>query len=128
MKKLNIKGWFDLGKSDIETKGFRIKSVENTNGLYSIYLISDLHPNAYRADIMKEAVDGDTPTPNTYQLWLYSIVKDFSYPMGISLSDMMSRDNFIKYLENIIQVADKGDGFCGDSGDWRITKQKLYNI
>ena len=125
MKKLNIKGWFDLGKSDIEAKGFSIKSVENTNGLYSIYLISDSHPNAYRADIMRESVIGDTP--NTYQLWLYNIIRDFSYPMGISLSDVMSRGNFIKYLENIIQIANE-DGFCGDSGDWRITKQKLYKI
>jgi hypothetical protein len=47
--------------------------------------------------------------------------------MGLQLSDVKSKLSFIRYLESIIEVADK-DGFCGDSGDWRITKQKIYKI
>jgi hypothetical protein len=56
-------------------------------------------------------------------MWLYDWNKKRSYPMGVTTNDLISLDNFTQFLENILDIADRG-GFDGEDGDWRF---KRYN-
>jgi len=57
-------------------------------------------------------------------MWLYDWTKLISYPMGVTTRDLISLDNFTQFLENILDIADRG-GFDGEAGDWRFKKFNL---
>ena len=53
---------------------------------------------------------------NSYQVWLWDMERNMSYPMGIWKHNLDSTSSFTQYLTNILQLADKGD-FEGEKGN-----------
>ena len=120
MKRLEINGFYSMSTKMISDK-FRIEGMDTLIELYTIKL--NTFKNQYRMDIIREALD----TSNIgfrYQMWLYDWTKKKSYPMGIYTSDLKGVDDFTKYLENVLHIADN-IGFDGEDGDWRYKKYNL---
>jgi hypothetical protein len=110
MKALNIKN-FSKAVMDIYSDYFEIKYGTDMDDRYIIGVDAKFH---YKISIDKEAKDNES-----YQVWIWDIEKNMSYPMGVWPHDLSSSENFGKYLDNILYIADRGD-FDGEKG-CRIT-------
>jgi hypothetical protein len=120
MKRLNIKGFASLATKVVSDR-FRIDGMDTLTELYVIKL--NTSKNQYRMDIVREAT-GHRAVGYRYQMWLYDWTTQKSYPMGVTTNDLISLDNFTQFLENILDIADRG-GFDGEAGDWRFKKYNL---
>ena len=122
MKRLEIKGFYSMATKVVSDR-FRIDGMDTLTELYVIKL--NTSKNQYRMDIVREAIEIRSKGLNyRYQLWIYDWTKQKSYPMGVTTQDMISLDNFTQFLENILDIADRG-GFDGEAGDWRFKKYNL---
>jgi hypothetical protein len=122
MKRLEIKGFYSMATKVVSDR-FRIDGMDTLTKLYVIKL--NTSKNEYRMDIVREAIEIRSKGLNyRYQLWIYDWTKQKSYPMGVTTQDMISLDNFTQFLENILDIADRG-GFDGEAGDWRFKKYNL---
>jgi hypothetical protein len=122
MKRLEIKGFYSMATKVVSDR-FRIDGMDTLTKLYVIKL--NTSKNEYRMDIVREAIEIRSKGLNyRYQLWIYDWTKQKSYPMGVTTQDMISLDNFTQFLENILDIADRG-GFDGEAGDWRFKKFNL---
>ena len=102
---------------------FRIDGMDTLTELYVIKL--NTSTNQYRIDIIREATEVKCKGLNyRYQLWIYDWNTQTSYPMGVTTQDLVSLDNFTQFLENVLDIADRG-GFDGEAGDWRFKKYNL---
>ena len=120
MKQLEIKGFYSMATKVVSDR-FRIDGMDTLTKLYVIKL--NTSTNQYRMDIIKEAIDR-RDIGYRYQMWLYDWTNKKSYPMGVTTRDLISLDNFTQFLENILDIADRG-GFDGEAGDWRFKKFNL---
>ena len=122
MKRLEIKGFYSMATKVVSDR-FRIDGMDTLTELYVIKL--NTSKNQYRMDIVREAIEIRSKGLNyRYQLWIYDWTKQKSYPMGVTTQDLISLDNFTQFLENILDIADRG-GFDGEAGDWRFKKYNL---
>jgi hypothetical protein len=122
MKRLEIKGFYSMATKVVSDR-FRIDGMDTLTELYVIKL--NTSKNQYRMDIVREAIEIRSKGLNyRYQLWIYDWTKQKSYPMGVTTQDLVSLDNFTQFLENILDIADRG-GFDGEAGDWRFKKYNL---
>jgi hypothetical protein len=122
MKRLEIKGFYSMATKVVSDR-FRIDGMDTLTKLYVIKL--NTSKNEYRMDIVREAIEIRSKGLNyRYQLWIYDWTNQKSYPMGVTTQDLVSLDNFTQFLENILDIADRG-GFDGEAGDWRFKK---YNF
>ena len=122
MKRLDIKGFYSMS-TKMESDRFRIDGMDTLTELYVIKL--NTSTNQYRIDIIREATEVKCKGLNyRYQLWIYDWNTQTSYPMGVTTQDLVSLDNFTQFLENILDIADRG-GFDGEAGDWRFKKYNL---
>jgi hypothetical protein len=120
MKRLDIKGFYSMSTKMVSDR-FRIDGMDTLTELYVIKLTTST--NQYRMDIIRKATE-HRAVGYRYQLWIYDWNKKRSYPMGVTTNDLISLDNFTQFLENILDIADRG-GFDGEDGDWRYKK---YNF
>jgi hypothetical protein len=120
MKRLDIKGFYSMSTKMVSDK-FRIDGMDTLTELYVIKL--NTFKNEYRMDIVREATE-HRDIGYRYQMWLYDWTNKKSYPMGVTTNDLISLDNFTQFLENILDIADRG-GFDGEAGDWRFKKYNL---
>jgi hypothetical protein len=120
MKRLDIKGFYSMSTKMVSDR-FRIDGMDTLTELYVIKLTTST--NQYRMDIIREATE-HRDIGYRYQMWLYDWTNQKSYPMGVTTNDLISLDNFTQFLENILDIADRG-GFDGEAGDWRFKK---YNF
>ena len=120
MKRLDIKGFYTMATKVVSDR-FRIDGMDTLTELYVIKL--NTSTNQYRMDIVREATEGRV-VGYRYQMWLYDWTNQKSYPMGVTTQDLISLDNFTHFLENILDIADRGD-FDGNAGDWRFKKYNL---
>ena len=122
MKRLDIKGFYSMSTKMVSDR-FRIDGMDTLTELYVIKL--NTSTNQYRIDIIREATEVKCKGLNyRYQLWIYDWNTQTSYPMGVTTQDLVSLDNFTQFLENILDIADRG-GFDGEAGDWRFKKYNL---
>ena len=122
MKRLEIKGFYSMATKVVSDR-FRIDGMDTLTELYVIKL--NTSKNQYRMDIVREAIEIRSKGLNyRYQLWIYDWNNQKSYPMGVTTQDLVSLDNFTQFLENILDIADRG-GFDGEAGDWRFKKYNL---
>jgi hypothetical protein len=122
MKRLDIKGFYSMSTKMVSDR-FRIDGMDTLTELYVIKL--NTPTNQYRIDIIREATEVKCKGLNyRYQLWIYDWNTQTSYPMGVTTQDLVSLDNFTQFLENILDIADRG-GFDGEAGDWRFKKYNL---
>ena len=122
MKRLDIKGFYSMSTKMVSDR-FRIDGMDTLTELYVIKL--NTSKNQYRMDIVREAIEIRSKGLNyRYQLWIYDWNNQKSYPMGVTTQDLVSLDNFTQFLENILDIADRG-GFDGEAGDWRFKKYNL---
>jgi hypothetical protein len=122
MKRLDIKGFYSMSTKMVSDR-FRIDGMDTLTELYVIKL--NTPTNQYRIDIIREATEVKCKGLNyRYQLWIYDWNNQKSYPMGVTTQDLVSLDNFTQFLENILDIADRG-GFDGEAGDWRFKKYNL---
>jgi hypothetical protein len=122
MKRLDIKGFYSMSTKMVSDR-FRIDGMDTLTELYVIKL--NTSTNQYRIDIIREATEVKCKGLNyRYQLWIYDWNNQKSYPMGVTTQDLVSLDNFTQFLENILDIADRG-GFDGEAGDWRFKKYNL---
>jgi hypothetical protein len=119
MKRLEIKGFYSMSTKMVSDR-FRIDGMDTLTELYVIKLTTST--NQYRMDIIRKATEYRA-VGYRYQMWLYDWTNQKSYPMGVTTNDLISLDNFTCFLENILDIADRG-GFDGEDGDWRF---KRYN-
>ena len=120
MKRLEIKGFYTMATKMVSDK-FRIDGMDTLTELYVIKL--NTSKNQYRMDIVREATELRA-VGYRYQLWMYDWTNQKSYPMGVTTTDLVSLNNFTQFLENILDIADRG-GFDGEVGDWRFKKYNL---
>ena len=120
MKRLDIKGFYSMSTKMVSDR-FRIDGMDTLTKLYVIKL--NTSTNQYRMDIIREATE-HRDIVYRYQMWLYDWTNQKSYPMGVTTQDLVSLDNFTQFLENILDIADRG-GFDGEAGDWRFKKFNL---
>jgi hypothetical protein len=120
MKRLEITGFYSMATKVVSDR-FRIDGMDTLTNLYVIKL--NTSKNQYRMDIVREATE-HRDMGYRYQLWIYDWTKLISYPMGITTRDLVSLDNFTQFLENVLDIADRG-GFDGEAGDWRFKKYNL---
>jgi hypothetical protein len=122
MKRLDIKGFYSMSTKMVSDR-FRIDGMDTLTELYVIKL--NTSTNQYRIDIIREATEVKCKGLNyRYQLWIYDWNTQTSYPMGVTTQDLVSLDNFTQFLENVLDIADRG-GFDGEAGDWRFKKYNL---
>jgi len=122
MKRLDIKGFYSMSTKMVSDR-FRIDGMDTLTELYVIKL--NTSTNQYRIDIIREATEVKCKGLNyRYQLWIYDWNTQTSYPMGVTTQDLVSLDNFTQFLENVLDIADRG-GFDGEAGDWRFKKFNL---
>ena len=110
MKKLNIRDW-ELVTRDMDGKNYTIQYGVDKSKAYRLSIKSERTPNYYQMSI-----DKDLRENTDYQVWLYNMNENISYPMSIHLNDVRSKVKFIKFLDGIIELADKGD-FSGNKGN-----------
>jgi len=53
---------------------------------------------------------------NDYQVWLYNMNDNISYPITIGLNELMSKARFMGFLETTIELADSSS-FSGENGN-----------
>jgi hypothetical protein len=121
MKRLDIKGFYSMSTKVVSDR-FRIDGMDTLTELYVIKLTTST--NQYRMDIIREATEHRAAVGYRYQMWLYDWTNQKSYPMGVTTNDLILLDNFTCFLENILDIADRG-GFDGEAGDWRFKKYNL---
>ena len=121
MKALEIKN-FTKAIMDIYSDYFTIKYCSDAGDKYVIGIDTNdgvsfkpLQRKHYKMAIHK-GISYDT---DGYQLWLWDMEKNISYPMSIWKHNLSSTSDFTQYLINILQLADRGD-FHGEKGN-RIT-------
>jgi hypothetical protein len=120
MKRLEITGFYSMSTKVVSDR-FRIDGMDTLTELYVIKL--NTSTNQYRMDIVREATE-HRAVGYRYQMWLYDWTTKKSYPMGVTTNDLVSLNNFTQFLENILDIADRG-GFDGSAGDWRFKKFNL---
>ena len=110
MKRLNIRDW-EIVTRDMDGENYTIQYGVDKSKAYRLSIKSERTPNYYQMSI-----DKDLRENTDYQVWLYNMNENISYPMSIHLHDIRSKDRFIRFLDGIIELADKGD-FSGNKGN-----------
>ncbi len=110
MKRLEIKN-FDKAVGDITSDYFEIRY---STDMGDKYVLGVSGKNHYKMAIYKEAGD-----EFGYTVWLWDMGKNISYPMSIDTDALSNSTQFVRYLDNVIRVADRGE-FSGHKGN-RIT-------
>ena len=117
MKLLNIKN-FTKAVMDIESDNFTIKYCTERDDKYVIGIDAVHHstkrfePNRhYKLAIHKEEEGGIS-----YQIWLWDMNKNLSYPLSIYKKDLKSTSTFTEFLSHILGLANEGvfDGVPGN--------------
>ena len=111
MKRLNIRDWERVTR-DMDGGNYTIQYGVDKSNSYHLSIKSDKTPNYYRMSIDKEV----RSEWDDYQVWLYNMNDNISYPMTVTLNAISSKASFIGYLEGIIALADNGD-FSGNTGN-----------
>ena len=115
MKRLNIKSW-ERVVQDLDGKRFELQYGVDKSECYRLSLKSVKMNFYYQMSIDKKPnSDGD------YQVYLYNMNDNVTYPMTIRLSDITSKRSFESYLDSIISTADTG-AFSGTSGNLTTNK------
>jgi len=117
MKALNIKN-FTNSVMDIYSDYFEIKYSTDMGDKYvmgidtrDVVSFKPLGNRHYKMAIHKGIKDD----LNSYQVWLWDMERNVSYPMGIWKHNLSNTEEFSRYLTNILQLADRGD-FEGEKG------------
>ena len=111
MKRLDIKNWEKQCK-DMDGKKYVIQYGVDKRTAYRLSIHSHRTNNYYQMSIDKECRPGE----KDYQVWLYNMNDNISYPMTIGLNELMSKDRFMGFLETTIELADDGS-FSGENGN-----------
>ncbi len=118
MKALEIKN-FTKSVMDIYSDYFEIKYSTDMGDKYvmgidtrDVVSFKPLGNRHYKMAIHKDIRD----ELNSYQVWLWDMEKNMSYPMGIWKHNLDSTSSFTEYLTNVLQLADRGD-FSGHRGN-----------
>lgn len=110
MKRLEIKN-FTKSVMDITSDYITIRYSTDQPDKYVIGIDGKFH--------YKLAIHKDSGDEFGYTVWLWSMDKNMSYPMSIDTTDLTNTSAFVRYLDNVIKVADRGE-FAGEEGN-RIT-------
>ena len=120
MKALEIKN-FTKSVMDIYSDYFEIKYATDMGDKYvlgidtrDVVSFKPLGNRHYKMAIHKESRDSDS-----YQVWIWDMSRNISYPMGVWPNSLINISNFTSYLNNVFQLADRGE-FSGEPGN-RIT-------
>ena len=111
MKRLEIRDW-EKQCQDMDGDGYQIQYGVNKRTAYRLSIHSHRTNNYYQMSIDKVC----RPDENDYQIWLYNMNDNISYPMTIGLNELMSKDRFMGFLETTIGLADDGS-FSGHNGN-----------
>ena len=106
MKRLDIKN-FDKALMSIDSDYFEIKYSTDAGDRYIIGVDAKFY---YKMAIHKESKDNDS-----YQVWIWDIERNMSYPMGVWQDNLSNPTSFGRYLTNVLQIADRGE-FSGEKG------------
>ena len=110
MKRLNISGWEKVVQG-LDGQHFELQYGVDKTKCYRLSLKSVKTNYYYQMSIDKKLnTDGD------YQVYLYNMNDNVTYPMTVSLDNLISKDRFTSYLDSIIGTADTG-AFVGTSGN-----------
>lgn len=115
MKQLKISGWEKVVQ-DLDGRRFELQYGVDKTDCYRLSLKSVKSDHYYQMSIDKK--------PNSdadYQVWLYNMNDNISYPMTVSLSNLVSKERFESYLDSILSTADDG-AFSGTSGNLTTNK------
>ncbi len=120
MKALEIKN-FTNSVMDIYSDYFEVKYSTDMGDKYvlgidtrDVVSFNPLGNRHYKMAIHKESRDNDS-----YQVWIWDMSRNISYPMGVWPNSLINISNFTSYLNNVFQLADRGE-FSGEPGN-RIT-------
>jgi hypothetical protein len=120
MKALEIKN-FTNSVMDIYSDYFEVKYSTDMGDKYvlgidtrDVVSFKPLGNRHYKMAIHKESRDNDS-----YQVWIWDMSRNISYPMGVWPNSLINISNFTSYLNNVFQLADRGE-FSGEPGN-RIT-------
>lgn len=110
MKRLNIKGW-EREVQSLDGKRFELQYGVDKESGYHLSFKSIKTDKYYQMSISKDVRDDDK-----YQVWIWSIGPNVSYPLSIDLDEMISKDKFTRFLDSITDILDTG-GFNGEAGN-----------
>jgi hypothetical protein len=120
MKALEIKN-FTNSVMDIYSDYFEVKYSTDMGDKYvlgidtrDVVSFKPLGNRHYKMAIHKESRDNDS-----YQVWIWDMSRNISYPMGVWPNSLINISNFTSYLNNVFQLADRGE-FSGEPGN-RVT-------
>jgi hypothetical protein len=117
MKKLEIKN-FTKAVMNIVSDAFTIQYCTHDNEKY-VLSIEAVHKSKERFEPnrnYKMAIHKIDRGGGNYQLWLWDMNLNKSYPMNIYKRDLQSISEFSKFLSNILGLANT-DAFVGYSGN-----------
>ena len=110
MKELRIRGWEQQAK-DMDGKNYTIQYGVDKSLCYRLSLKSVKTDNYYQLSIDKECRED-----GSYQVWIWDMNKNYSYPLSISTYEFKTKELFARFLDSIIDVLDTG-GFSGNKGN-----------
>ena len=110
MKRLDIRNW-EKQCNDMNGNNYTIQYGVEKSFCYRLSIMSNKSRNYYQMSIDKVARED-----GTYQVWIYDVDANMSYPLSIGLYELNSKGRFISFLETTIQVADSV-GFSGNKGN-----------
>jgi len=117
MKQLNIKN-FTKSVMDIYSDYFTIKYCSDTGDRYIIGIdtkdvvsFKPLESKHYKLAIHKEELEGEA-----YDVWIWDMGRNVSYPMNIYKRDLESTTDFARFLNHTLALANEGS-FSGVSGN-----------
>jgi hypothetical protein len=117
MKRLNIKN-FTKSVMDIYSDFLEIKYSTDMGDKYVIGIDTNdvvsfrpLKPKHY-----KMSIDKVMDEYGNYQIWLWDMEANVSYPMSIRLDEISSLPRFTSFLNHTLKLADEGS-FSGSPGN-----------
>jgi len=121
MKLLNIKNFTKACMEELYSDYFDIRYCTDAGDKYvlgidtkDVVSFKPLESKHYKLAIHKEELEGEA-----YDVWIWDMGKNVSYPMNIYKRDLESISAFITFLTNVLGLANE-DTFSGVSGN-RIT-------
>ena len=110
MKRLNIIGWEKVVQQ-LDGRRFELQYGVDKSLCYRLSLKSVRTNHYYQLSIDKEARED-----GSYQVWIWDMNKNHSYPLSISTYEFKTKELFARFLDSIIDVLDTG-GFSGNKGN-----------
>jgi hypothetical protein len=117
MKRLDIKN-FTKRMDDIHSDFFTINYCSNADDKYIIGIDTNdvVSFKPLKRKHYKMSIDKRANEDNRYELWLWDMEGNISYPMSIAVNEISSLSLFTSYLNHILTLAGNGV-FDGEPGN-----------